>query len=1061
MKSKTVIPLVTWALGISFALAQVNTGQINGTVKDPSQAVVPNALVTVANTDTGLTRSTRSGNSGDFVLFLLSPGTYDLRVEAQGFAALQQKGIVVSVGQQLSLNLNLQPGSISETVTVTGEPALIETTRSELGGSVSPLEMRGLPILDRNFAGLTLVVPGVRPAESFDPTKSRTGNMSLNGGDGRQFDINVDGADNKDNVVGGLLQNFTLEGIHEFNIVTNRYSAESGRTVGGVINVVTKSGTNTPHGSLFGLFQNSTLNKIDHFTAEQNFPKPVFHRYHFGGSAGAPLVRNKLFVFGAYEQKREPGSISVEPSAFRELSLFPLAQPVASLPFSYTDHLVTVKIDHLISDRQNMSYRYGRERWINPNDQLGTPFVADASQTTNNINQFHDFNVQHNFSVSPTKVNSFNAHFQDFVNAIVAEPKRTFTLPVAGGGAATNPEIIFPSLAEIGQNVNVPQQTLIRKYQFRDDFSWVHDRHSMRFGVNYIYLAKLGGSFFFGANGYQIFFWDDPSTILGDKLHYPEGFATRGAIREIDYSAGNGNFAQQPHSLAFYFQDDFKVTPRLTLNLGVRWDANIGYLPQQLGDSDLTTNRTIAAFMQAVAANPSAPGAAQGLARMRAIVSNQDNLRRTTASWKEFQPRVGFAWDPTGSGNHVIRGGYGIAFDQVFQNLTLFSLQQTNPTLYQTVLSPSSPLGPRAAGGPAGDLAAFRFGVDPLPAPRPGITDLETGGFGRINDPAMRDPYSQQASLGWAWQIRPNYAFSVDYYHVLGLHEPRVLNINPRILQVCGDPNVWAGANPSDARCVNGANTRYFDAAFAAAGLGAGRLGQTNMIGTNNRSRFDTFNFQLRKRLSRSFLFQTNYVLSWSRSWGGRPTSSYSGNAIAITPEIQFAPAEFGPTIFDERHRVVASGVFQLPYGFEIAPIFQAASARPYFFRSGVDTDGDGLIRIDRVCAGSTISAPLIAGRNAPFLCTPVPVTSLRGDPFAQMDVRFGKAFRFAGERMSLRLYWEFFNLFNRNNFGNNFSENASAANFAQPLGYFGGNSGFGPAYGGPLRSQFGFRFEW
>ena len=233
------------------------------------------------------------------------------------------------------------------------------------------------------------------------------------------------------------------------------------------------------------------------------------------------------------------------------------------------------------------------------------------------------------------------------------------------------------------------------------------------------------------------------------------------------------------------------------------------------------------------------------------------------------------------------------------------------------------------------------------------------------------------------------------------------------------------------------------------------------MIGTNNRSRFDTFNFQLRKRLSRSFLFQTNYVLSWSRSWGARPTSSYSGNAIAVTPEIQFASGEFGPTIFDERHRVVVSGVFQLPYGFEIAPIFQAASARPYFFRSGVDTDGDGLIRIDRVCAGSTISTPLIAGRNAPFLCRPVPVTSLRGDPFAQMDVRLGKAFRFAGERMSLRLYWEFFNLFNRNNFGNNFSENASASNFAQPLGYFGGNSGFGPAYGGPLRSQFGFRFEW
>lgn len=1048
--------------------AQVSTADITGTVVDRSGGVVPGATITAKNVATGLERQAVSGSTGDFTITLLPPGDYEVKVEATGFSTLTQK-VVLEVGRRVTLNFTVQPGAVTEVVTVGAEAPLVETTKSEIGGSVSPLEVKELPILDRNFAGLTYLVPGVRPAQVFDPTKSRVGNMSVNGGDGRQFDINVDGADNKDNVVGGLLQNFTVEGIQEFNVIINRYTAESGRTVGGIINVVTKSGTNDFHGSLFSLFQVSTFNKKSFFDRDVGpdgiigtaddipRPKPIYHRYHFGGSGGGPLVKDKLFVFGTYEHKREPGSISASPTAFRELSLFPLAQPVSQLPVPYTDHLLTVKIDHSISNKQNMNYRYGRQRWINPNDQLGNPFTADLSQTQTDTNQFHDFNVQHNYTISTNKVNSFNAHFQDFVNAILEAPQRRFTLPVAGGGTATNPNIVFPN-AEIGTNVNVPQQTLIRKYQFRDDFTWTYNRHNMKFGVNYIYLAKLGGFFFFGANGYQVTFWDNPSTILANTTTYPQGFATPGAIRELTFSAGDGSFKQRPHPLALYFQDDYKVTPRLTLNLGLRWDANIRFLPKQLGDSPDATNRTIGVFRQVVAANPSAPEAQEGLARMRAIVSDAENLRRTTASWKEFQPRVGFAWDPTGTGKHVIRGGYGIAFDQVFQNLTLFALQQSNRTIYQTVIEQSSSLRPPNATGP---LATFRFGIDPLPAPGPGLTGIEVGGFGRINDPKMRDPYSQQWSIGWAWEFLPNYAFSVDYYHTLGIAEPRVQNINPRILSVCGNPAQWPGANPSDPRCVQGASTRFFSAAFRAAGLPAGRLGQTNMIGTTNRSRFDSLNLQLRKRLSQNFMFQASYVVSWSNSWGGRPTSSYSGNGIAITPENQFRPGEYGPSIFDERHRFVISGHVRLPGGFEISPLFQAASARPLNFRSGGDTDGDGRATIDRVCVGSTLGNPLIPGTNAPFLCQQVEINPLRGDPFVQMDVRFGKAFRFSGERAALRLFWEFHNLFNRDNFCNNFGDNASQrTSFNRPLGYCGGTR-FSPGFTGPLRSQFGFRFEW
>jgi hypothetical protein len=260
---------------------------------------------------------------------------------------------------------------------------------------------------------------------------------------------------------------------------------------------------------------------------------------------------------------------------------------------------------------------------------------------------------------------------------------------------------------------------------------------------------------------------------------------------------------------------------------------------------------------------------------------------------------------------------------------------------------------------------------------------------------------------------------------------------------------------------VRGADTRFFDAAFQAANLcdpatgscGAGRLEQINMIGTNNRSRFDSLNVQVQKRMTHHFTFQTSYVMSHSRSWGGRPTSSYSGNSIAITPELQFRPDEFGYSIFDERHRFVVSGVFELPGGFELSPIFQAASARPYSFRAGTDLDGDGRVTLDRVCVGSTLSSPI----STPG-CPEVRVNSLRGTAFVQMDLRTAKNFKL-GERAQLRLLWEFYNLFNRDNFCNNFQENANASDFNTPQGYCGGQ-GFGPAFSGALRSQFGLRFD-
>ena len=1068
-------------------LAQLSTSNISGTITDVSGAVVTKARITVTQPSTGLARETVSGAAGDYTLTFLPPGTYNMRVQAPGFAAVEQDGISLLVGKTVTVNQVLKPGGASEVVQVTSEPPLIETTTSTVVGTVSPTEVSSLPLLDRNFSGLETLIPGVRQAEGFDPTKTRVGNISVNGGDGRQVDTIVDGGDNKDLVVGGMVQNFTMEGIQEFNVITNHYTAEAGHSVSAVVNVVSKSGTNNYHGSLFALFQNSSLNLNNYANLcvaqgrpAGDCPKPLLHRYHYGGSIGGPIKKDKLFFFGAFEQKREPGNLVVNPTAYTDLVSFasfthgypggPYAYPVQNLPSPYVDTLGTVKLDWTVKSNQNMFLRYGGQRWTAPNDQLVPPFNTDGTQSNSDVNNFHDLVIQYNVTLSPTVVNQFNAHFQDMANTIGASPIHTFTYPVVGG-TVTNPNIAFADGTNVGINANVPQETLVRKYQFSDNFTWAHGKQNWKFGVNWIYFAKMAG-YFYSRYGYTLTFWDNPACMgAGDctggpsAALYAQGLQTPGALSDILLNGGNGSTAQPPwSSLGLYVQNDWRVTPRLTLNLGLRWDANIDFLQPQLGDNLTTSNKGIWDLRQ-VAMSPGFPINNEGAQRILSLVGNTGNLTRTTSDWKEFQPRLGFAWDITGSGKQVIRGGYGIARDQIFQNITLWSIQQSQPTIYQAVFEQTGSAPPgqgcvNTGTGPV-DICKFRFGIDPLPAPPPATIDLAFGATPRITSPTITDPWSQQFSIGYAWQIRPSYAFSADYVHILGTHEERVINQNPTIKTVC---DAAYGGNPSNPVCVAGAGTRLMDYAFEQTGVGAGRFNKIYDYSTNNRSFYDGINLQLQKRMSSNFMFRVSDVISWSRAWGGFPVASYGGSGLAVTPEQQFQPNEFGYTNYDERNRFVASGVFNLPWAFQLSPIFTAASARPYSFLSGTDINGDGRNVIDRVCVGSTLANPITTPG-----CTMIKPNTLRGISFVQMNLRVDKIFKF-GEQMQLVLYWEFYNLFNRTNYCNSYEESVAAGpgSFNKPQAFCQGASN--AAQGGitafsnyatpSLSSQFGFRFS-
>src|SRR5688500_8871288 len=720
--SSFVVLVVLVFVCASFLHAQETTADIVGTVSDTAGKVIAGATVTVTHKGTDATRTVVTGPDGSYTITTLNPGRYDLSVEAPNFSKTVIRDFELNVGVDRSFNVELKPGQITEVVEVTGEGALIQPTRSDIDTTVSPKEIENLPLLNRTFAGLTVIAPEARPVANFDPTKTRVGTIAFNGGDGRQVNVNVDGGDNKDNVVGSLLQNFSYESIQEFQVLQHRWTAEQGRAVGGVVNVITKSGANEFHGSFFANFRDEAFRKFDFFerqTRETNpaLKKPSFSRQEIGGSIGGPIAREDLFFFFALERFRERQNIGVRPDAALEIPLMPGNNFVPEIPTPYNDTLLTARVDHNVTDRQSMFYRFAYQKNNSPNDQIANPATTDLSGGNTNDNKLYSFVANHTWTLSPTKLNQFSFHFQDFSNAIL--------------GVTTEPQLIFPGPITIGANTNVPQATTERKYQFRNDFSWTTGNHGMKIGVNYI-NTELGGVFFSGSKGYTNTFFGLPTVITTSPLRYPQGFATPGAVQNITFADGEGTHDQKIHQLAFYFQDDYKVTRNLTLNLGLRWDANIDNLPDQ------TNNRTIQILQQL------------NHPRARAITGDPEKLSRTTPSWTEFQPRFGFAWDPRGSGKTVIRGGYGIFYDQLFQNLTLFSLTQSNPVLYQTILSLTN----TALG--VGQLATFRFGVDPLPTPPAGFSfsNLAFGGFGRINDPDASEPYIQKLSLGFETKLR-------------------------------------------------------------------------------------------------------------------------------------------------------------------------------------------------------------------------------------------------------------------------------------------------------------------
>src|SRR5256714_1572541 len=703
------------------------SGTILGTVLDKSQAVVAGADVVVTSKATGTTRIATANDTGAYRFDLLAAGAYTVKVSKQGFSSILQN-VELLIGQTATVNATLELGTVSSVVEVTGEAPLVDQLKMSVSQTITPSEVEELPMLGRDVANLAYLAPGVKATDSYDPTKNRYAILSVNGQSGRNVNTTINGVDNKDNTVGGPVMQLPLEAVQEFVISTQRFSAANGRSEGAAINMITKSGTNRYHGSAFGFFREQQFNAENVFE-QQSGQKGPYSRQFFGGSVGGPIIKDKLFGFFAIERQREHTSITEDPAALSELQIAQAAGlaalPAAIIPRPFCETRYNGRMDYRFNDRETAYISYTSQANDSLNDQSSQ--TGDLTEGNFTKNHLQAANVTLNSVLSNTLVNSFLVGYQYWNNIIDS----TVKVPLVTFNGAS---------ASFGTNGNVPQQSYQRKWQFRDDLTKTVGRHSFGLGVDFIYNPKLGG-FFESNSTLEVDFKKAPSCILAtvtDNANqcgpswYPQGFATPGAVTGMAASGGDPYFDMPggTKQLGFYFQDDWKITKRLTLNLGARWDKDFNLV----GASAIAKSRT---YLELLA-----------IGSPYAKLAHDDN--------KDFSPRIGFAYDLTGAGKHVLRGGYGLYYGNVFQNIPLFMIQHARPTIYQGLFSitadgPRTDCDPQNAGnictvpGTGVKLSDWRYGVDPNPTIPPPLTTLVDDATGRLMNPN----YSLSRAMGW------------------------------------------------------------------------------------------------------------------------------------------------------------------------------------------------------------------------------------------------------------------------------------------------------------------------
>lgn len=1036
--------------------AQIPTGTLSGIVKDSQGALIQGARVILTSTAQGTTRETLTNSNGSYDLPDLLPGAYRADVSSKGFATAQYSGVVLEAGRTFTLDATLVPANQVSTVNVTAANQTVDLAQSMLQGQITENTIESIPLNGRNFLELAYLIPGNRPAPTFDPTKTNTLEVSSAGGFGRGGNVTIDGGDNNDEVVGGTLSNLPEDSIGEFQIATARFTAEVGRSGNSIINIISRSGTNSYHGSAFMFERNRNLQALP-ATFDAGQPKPPFDREQYGGSLGGPVAKDKFWWFSSAEFRDQNADIQ---TGTRNFATGTIEHTAAATPLR--DLLLSNRLDYHLNDANSLSGRFSFNRSTDTaqaSASSSTP-LSTAAERQNSLNRFNSTEAAWTSVLSQRRTNELSFHYDNFYNNI---PPYPHDASLTDPALALTSELIFPDLAD-GANFNLPQTTFLNRSQLRDGLTMALGKHALKVGGEFQHYTAHGIINPFG-NG-TIFLTSDFgfADLNGD-----------GVVNDLDIPVAVAIHSTAPvvpvpipqvgdSYLAFFAQDDWRVRPNLTFNLGLRWEY----------DSDLTGTSSDHDPCPNLTSTPSQPCV---------WMANVIDLKKHPDT-KDLGPRVGFTWDPYRHGKTVFRGGYGIYYDRIILETGAEERVQNDRALAVTQYAGSGCFSPDAPPyiPPLGQCffpnASFLPGTPTLADPFSG--QHQTGGVGIIAmGPDSHHPLYQQLSLGFQQEAGDAWLVSADALHVFGER------------QLIGNLLRTTDSTSPDISCPgNNVPCTITDPV-------TGISDNITLIQSGAKSWYDGLLVSLAHRESKigkiGYQYNLSYTLSKTLDYSDddQLTNNNADEQVNLAEGTSGLRKEKGYALTDEHHRLTFYGDVQLPYGFSLAPIYTYGSGVPAntFLPSTAINGASGarLPLLPRNALGREVRNSnqlnvLINKWNALPACpgaypcqaggqvANVPANIDFSSPFSSLDLRLRKKFSF-GEHLSLSLIGEGFNLANQVNIrgsntanfsGRNISigpYQASApvqTNFYSPVSVAGGFFGSG----GPRAFQFAARLE-